>query len=707
MSGPEMTSTLAPSLARLAQLRRQPVDRLALMDAVKAAESATPDVRAQLGAITRQLRAPAPRWQGRPDPAALPMLVHHQDEGWRVLTALDGQGRWIAERWDAETRRWVEEALTLTAGQRFAQCSLVPPFRLTRSPVGRLVLDALLTERRWLVEAALGGALIALLSLAISLYSMQVYDRVIPAEGRQTLLVLTLGVLAAIGFEWLARRLRSRVHDHLIERIDSQLARTVYLRFLAVRLDQLPPSVGSLASQLRGYEAVRAFLVQATTTFLVDAPFAIVFVLVMLTLAGPVAWVPLVFLLVSVATGLWHKNRVLALTQGLQTAANRKTGLLVETVEAAEIIKSAQAGWRMLGRWLGSNDEARDLELSSRRIAEQAQHQASAFQQLAYVGVIAVGTMLVFAGELTMGGLIACSVLSGRVLTPVGQLVPQLVQWGSARAALQGLDAIWRLEGDCHGVEVPVMPDTFDGRWRVEGARFAMRERVLLDLPALEIRPGEKIAVLGPVGAGKTTLLRLLGGLHKPQQGRILLDDIDLAHIARPFLAEQIGYLPQDGRLVEGTLRENLLLGLTDPGDSAVLEAARLTGLLEAAVSTHPLGLAQPIHEGGLGLSGGQRQLVNLTRVFLRRPRVWLLDEPTASLDRASELRVMDALRAGPGARDTLVLVTHKPEMLALVERILVVAQGRVVLDGPRDAVLARLQGVQPAAPARAQEVPA
>jgi ATP-binding cassette subfamily C protein LapB len=214
----------------------------------------------------------------------------------------------------------------------------------------------------------------------------------------------------------------------------------------------------------------------------------------------------------------------------------------------------------------------------------------------------------------------------------------------------------------------------------------------------LSIQPGEKIGVIGPVGGGKTTLLRLLSGMYRPQGGRILLDDMELSHISKPVLAERIGYLQQDGRLFAGTLRDNLVLGLLDPGDSVILEAAKRTGLLHAVITAHPKGLQQDIFEGGSGLSGGQRQLVNLTRVFLRMPAIWLLDEPTASMDRTLELQVTQALKQSLQSDDTLVLVTHKGELLELVDRLIVIANHQIVMDGPKALVLARLQ-TPPAAP--------
>ena len=223
-----------------------------------------------------------------------------------------------------------------------------------------------------------------------------------------------------------------------------------------------------------------------------------------------------------------------------------------------------------------------------------------------------------------------------------------------------------------------------------------MAGKAALGVPQLAIAPGEKIGVLGPIGAGKTTFLRLLSGMYKPQDGRILLDDVDLAFLAKPFLAEHMGYLPQEGRLLAGTLRENLILGLLDPGDDAILIAARTTGLFDSVIAPNPKGLEQTISEGGTGLSGGQRQLVNLTRIFLRKPRIWLLDEPTAALDRNTEVQVTAALRNTIRPEDTLIIVTHKPEMLQLVDRLIVVVGQQIALDGPRDSVIARLQSGAP-----------
>jgi ATP-binding cassette subfamily C protein LapB len=569
---------------------------------------------------------------------------------------------------------------------------LLKPYEASKSPVLRLIKEELLANKKMLLDPALGGIVINLIALATSFYSMQVYDRVVPTGASQTLLVLTLGVVFATLFELVAKRVRSHLYENLIDQVDQRLSRAVYMRFLAIRLDQLPGSVGALASQMRGYESVRGFLTTLTSQMMVDAPFALVFLVLIFLISGILALIPAAFFVLSVAIGLYYRNRVKAFARKATAAGNRKTGLLVEAVEGAETIKSGQGGWRMLSQWMRTTDEARDYEMQTRAIQEHAQHLMASFQQISYVLMVASGALLVSKGELTMGGLIACSILAGRVLTPAGMIPNQLVQWANTKAALIGLDRLWALQDDHHGIDQPLVPAAVQGRYRFEEVSSAYGGNKALEIKALSIQVGEKVGVIGPIGGGKTTLLRLLSGMYKPQSGRVLLDDMELSHISKPVLSERIGYLQQDGRLFAGTLRDNLVLGMLDPGDSVILEAAKRTGLLNAVITVHPKGLQQEIFEGGSGLSGGQRQLVNLTRVFLRQPAIWLLDEPTASMDRNLELQVTQALKSSLRNQDTLVLVTHKGELLELVDRLIVIANHQVVMDGPKQQVLARLQ---------------
>ena len=688
---------LLAALTRLAQLQGEPLDRVAAQEAVQQAwDAGITEPRQMLGAFLQRLGLRAARWSNSPDESRVPALVYRARANepcqWGILRGRTARGEWLTEWWDSGKTGWSEEAADQPAYEGIAITRLSKAYSVAGSEVFRLVRDEILTHHRILTDILLGGLVINLLALVTSFYSMQVYDRVIPAGSTQTLLVLTAGVVAALLFDWMARRLRSQLQDRLVDQVDQRLARTVYARFLSVRLDQLPQSVGGLSAQMRGYETVRGFLTAASANLLVDAPFSLLFVIIIALIGGWIAIIPLFFLVVCIAAGLYYRARVDAHSSAANAAGNRKTGLLVEAIEGAETIKSGHGGWRMLSQWMRTTDEAREHELQMRQISEHSQHLTWGLQQLSYVLIIAAGALMVGAAEMTLGGLIACSILSGRVLGPVATIPGQLVQWAHAKSALQMLDRLWALQHDHHGIEHPVVPERIQGAYRFDAVVAAYGGNKALAVNGLTIRAGEKIGILGPVGAGKTTLLRLLSGLYKPQEGRVLLDDIDLCHLAKPVLAEHMAYVQQEGRLFSGSLRENLILGMIDPGDDRILEAARTTGLLQSVILPHPRGLQREIFEGGAGLSGGQRQLVNLTRAFLRNPAIWLLDEPTASMDRALELQVTAALRAAMGPDRTLVLVTHKPEMLELVDRLIVVANQQVILDGPKAQVLQRLQ---------------
>jgi ATP-binding cassette subfamily C protein LapB len=694
---------LLPCLVRLAQLQSDNLDRLALREAVETAQDNTPDdAKAQIRYITKQLRLPAARWKPEPQldsaPALLCRIEPYFGIEWGLLRGKNAQNQWISEWWDKHASRWVERADDALPDHHAISLKLSQPYVASKSPVFRLILDELLTHRRIIRETVLASLIATVLALAISFFSMQVYDRVIPSSAMQTLLVLTLGVLIAIFFEWLIKHVRSHLYEDLIDQVDQRLARTVYLRFLSVRLDQMPQSVGALASQMRGYETIRGFMTSMTTNLMVDAPFALFFAGVIALIAGPLALIPTFFFFVSLAIGLFYRKRLENIAKQAMAASNLKTGLLVETIEGAETIKAGQGGWRMLTRWMRTTNDARESELEMRNISEHSQHLAASFQQVSYVLMVAYGAYLVTRSDISQGALIACSILSGRVLSAVSIIPGQIVQWSHAKAALQSLDKLWSLEDDHHGQSQPIAIENIRGEYRLENITSHYQGSRALMVSQLTIRPGEKIGILGPVGSGKTTLLRVLSGMFKPQEGRVLLDSIDLAHIDKPLLAEHIGYVQQDGRLFSGTLRDNLILGQVDPGDEAILEAARKTGLMQAVITPHPHGLQRTIYEGGTGLSGGQRQLVNLTRTVLRQPSIWLLDEPTASMDRNTEAHMTQTLKDAIQPTDTLVLVTHKTEMLDLVDRLIVVYNHQIALDGPKQDVLRQLHNTRPEA---------
>jgi ATP-binding cassette subfamily C protein LapB len=620
----------------------------------------------------------------------MPLLTWSAAEGFSVLRGQNAVGQWVLEAWIPDEQVWLERVVDDLEGAVYAKISLAKVFQASQSPVYELIRNEVFSHKKILTEIILAGFVVNTVALATSFYTMLVYDRVVPTGALSTLWVLTIGVAISVIYELITKVVRHRLYNRLINVVDQRLARSTFMQFLSVRLDQLPASVGSFASQLRGYETVRNFLSSATSHVFVDAPFALLYAAIIAAIAGPLALIPLGVFVLCLVIGLSYKKQVEALTNSVDRAVNLKTGLLVEAVEGAETIKSGQGGWRLLSRWMQTTDDARVHEMRHRDISEQSKLLLGSLQQVSYVGIIFFGAQLASAGELTLGALIACSILSGRILAPVVMVPGLLIQWGQSKAALRGLDALWALQND-HDGQQPIAPDRVQGNFTFENVTASYKDNLALQIPALNVRRGEKIAILGPVGAGKTTLLRLLSGMYKPQEGRVLLDGIDLGQLSKPVLAENMGFVQQEGRLFSGTLRENLTLGLLDPGDSVLLDVAKRTGLLQMVITPHPKGLMQEINEGGTGLSGGQRQLVNLTRAFLRNPKIWLLDEPTASMDRALEQTIIQALKDRMGPEQTLFLVTHKPDLLALVDRIIVIAGKKIVADGPKDAVLAQL----------------
>jgi ATP-binding cassette subfamily C protein LapB len=693
-------------LWRLSRLLGQPLDKVALTDAIHevSAGPVTTQDAPGVARVLAHLGVAQTDWHEATalDQTHLPALLLLPDGQCAVLRTRNAKGEWLLELPSHDGTAWSEEARADLGQARACKVQFSRPRELDHAPVWSVIRSAMFSSRKMLLEVVIGGILINLAATATSLYSMQVYDRVVPTGAQETLLALTIGVILSIVFEFVAKLVRAALNERVADTVDARLAREVYSRFLAVRMDQLPSSVGALAAQLKGYETVRSFLVTVPTQLMVDLPFVLVYSVIIIALGGWLGLVPVVFMSVALVLGLYSLRQVQLLTKKANQASNLKTGLLVETVEGAETIKSGQGGWRMLSQWLRTTDDARQTELDMRNLSEHTTYWIAMLHQLSYVLMVAWGAMLIAQGNLTMGGLIACSILSSRVLGPLSTLPSLLVQWGHFKAALDSLSRIWALESDHHDVDHPVVLDPVRGELDCSGVEFRYGQQPALKIASLHIKAGEKVGILGPIGSGKTTLLRVLSGMYKPVVGTVRLDGVDISHISKPVLAESMGYLQQDGRLFAGTLRDNLLLGLVDPGDTAILEMAKLTGLHERLVAEHPKGLNLPIFEGGTGLSGGQKQLVQLTRAFLRRPRLWLLDEPTASMDRNAEVKVIEALASQLRAQDTLCLVTHKPELLRLVDRLIVVAGHQILMDGPRDTVLQKLHASNSAQPMNA-----
>ena len=536
-------------------------------------------------------------------------------------------------------------------------------------------------------EAIFATFVLSIFGLMSALYTMQVYDRVVPTEGFSTLWVLTIGVLMAIFFELVMKLVRSHLVDKASKAIDLELSGVFFSKALAIRSDCRPKTVGTFASQIRHFESVRNFMTSSTIFVLADAPFALLFILVIYFIAGPVAFVPLMMIPVGLIIGLAMKGPIERYTAESMEESNKKNGLLIEAIDGVESVKAASAEWKLQDRWRELTETITATDLKSKLLTTFSTSSTQSIQQLSYVGIIATGAYSIVNGDLTMGGLIACSIISGRALTPLAQMPNMIAQWKHSQIALDVLDGIMAMPSERENQRL-VVPDSCRGELKLNQVGFAYEENApQVTIDKLSFKPGDRVAILGSVGSGKSTLIKILSGLYQPQQGGVFLDDMDMSLVASEFVREQIGYLPQEVRLFNGTLRDNLVLGLPTLSDSQILKAAALTGL-DQAIQNHPSGLEINISEGGKGLSGGQRQLVGLTRLLLARPKILLLDEPTASMDTRLEEFVMQHLFEQLPDDSVIVLATHKAGVLKHANRIVVMDSGKVSLDGPKQEVL-------------------
>ena len=687
---------LAWAVQRLAQIGGVSIDAMRLQATISAQFQLYSSL-AILNPICKELEFDSPKLLRRPDRVCLPLIACAPEQGWGVLVDCNPEGLWLLITDRGAYPLPIDVLRDRVAQLRFMKVPHLGLGFFRRDPASATFFsylqESLYQHRQELIEACFASLFIGFLALATSLFSMQVYDRVIPTRGEFTLVILSLGVIFSIGIELAMKFARASIMDYVVVGVDSLLSREIFHRLLQLRVDQIPSSVGSLAGQIRGYEQVRAFYTSATLFTLVDLPIGLIFVFVILFMATPlVALIPLIFSIIALIIGFSIRSKIFENAKEGAALSNMKTGLLVETVEGIETIKAGAGGWKFLSRWIDVNRVTIQADLKSRHASESVGYLAASVQQFSYAAMVAAGAVVVMRGDMTMGALIACSILSGRILTPIMSIPGLLAQHAHAQAALGGLEKLYCLKTDNHGVARPLVPSSIAGHFSFSNVAFAYADNpVSLRAPRLEIRPGERIAILGPIGAGKSTLLKLLSGLYLPQKGLIQLDGLDLSHIDRQVVTQHVGYLQQDHRLFQGTLRENLLIGLPDPGDDALFAVMKRTGM-EQFVSAHPKGLERPIMEGGKGLSGGQKQLVAFTRLILCNYKVLLMDEPTSSMDDEQERRCIAALENEASSGKSLVIVTHKPNLLQLVTRVILIVGSSILMDGPRDLVLEKLK---------------
>ncbi len=535
-----------------------------------------------------------------------------------------------------------------------------------------------------------------LLAVVASFFSLQVYDRVIPTQSEETLWALLIGVLIAFALEATLRIARSTMLDYSGKKIDVQSSALLLRRLIGLRLKADTPSPNRLSQMMREFNSVREFFTEAAVGSLIDIPFAILFLFVIYLIGGQVVWVAIVAIVLMIIPPLLFRGKMMKIvssTLGARGAANR---LYNEVTYQLDTVKTTQANRFFEKQWDDISEVISDVSMRQRSLVTSLTQWATSLQQVAYVMTVTVAVYAAFEGKLTMGAIIALNILVSRTLAPITRLSSLLIRWAQVKSSLEELDLIAKGEQDDPIGSRKLRRPQLQGAFQLTNVRYGYDKdtRPALQLNQLTIRPGEKIGILGPNGSGKSTLLKLLSGLQFAQQGEIKFDGIDVRQLASRDIRQQMTYVTQETQLFSGTLRQNLTLGELDVSDEDIMQALRLTGLANF-LSSHPYGLDLVIKDGGAGLSVGQKQSVQLARMLLRKQsKVLLLDEPTASLDPNVESLVIQTL-AQFARNKTMIAVTHRTPILAMVDRIVVLSDGYIIADGPRDEILKRIQQAQ------------
>ncbi|HHR6130893.1 TPA: type I secretion system permease/ATPase [Providencia alcalifaciens] len=551
--------------------------------------------------------------------------------------------------------------------------------------------------KKYYYQVIVASFVINLLALISSLYVMNVYDRVIPNQAYETLWVLTIGVVLAIGFEFLAKMLRSYLLDIAGKKADIVISAMLFHRVMGIRLDKRPASSGSYANNLRDFESIREFMTSASLLALVDLPFILLFIGVISMIGGYLALVPLTIIPIVVIAGILIQKPLAKGINASMKETSQRQGLAVESIEGIETLKLNNAVNWAQQRWEMLTEKTAFSSIAVRNLTNFMINFSAAMQQLNTVGLVCLGTYLIHANDvnsrITMGALIASVILSGRALAPLGQIAGLATRFQSARMALAGVRNIFSRPIEREDHKKYISPTAVHGALRLANVTYQYSKdgQPALNNISLEIKAGEKVAILGKIGGGKSTLLKLLTGLYEQQQGNISLDDLDIRQIDPIFLRSKVGMLTQKPRLFFGTLRENLDLARLDgySSDEDLVRALKRFQL-DKIIRQHPAGLDMPLGEDGLGLSGGQKQMVALAQLTLHNPNVVLLDEPTTGIDVDTEKLVLDALETWTNDK-TLIVVTHKLPILRLVDRIIVMDEGKILIDGPKQKVLKAL----------------
>ncbi|MCR4942363.1 MAG: type I secretion system permease/ATPase [Campylobacter sp.] len=548
-------------------------------------------------------------------------------------------------------------------------------------------------SRKIYTDVILASFVVSLFVLASPLFTMNVYDRVVPNNAVETLWVLAIGVGVVYVIDFILKFIRAYFLEIAGKKSDIIMSSLIFERVMDMKFNNRPKSVGSFANNLKEFETIRNFFSSASITAIVDLPFAIIFLLVTYFIGGYIVCVPLVTVLIILCYTFFIKNPLQTSIKSTFEASAKKNGILIESLNALETIKTLGASGHVQWNWEEATGEIANKSIKSKMITTSISTVTSLLIQLNTIAIIVIGVYMIKETELTMGGLIASVMLSSRVIAPMGQVASLVANYEQTKTAYESVNNIMNMAVERPEGKKFVRRNSFQGKIEFKNVSFTYPETTKgsLDRVNFSIKAGEKVGIIGRNGSGKTTIQKLILGLYAPTEGSVLIDNIDINQIDPADLRRNIGYVPQDILLFKGTVRENIVQKAPYVDDMQIIKAAKISGV-DDYVNAHPQGFDMPVLERGEGISGGQRQSIALARAFLLDSSIILLDEPTNSLDNTVENKLKHNLESFLVGK-TMLLVTHKTSLLDLVDRLIVIDSGRILLDGPKNEVLAKLSG--------------
>ncbi len=541
-------------------------------------------------------------------------------------------------------------------------------------------------------DALVAAVLINIFALMMPLFSMNVYDRVVPNNAIETLWVLTIGIALVMGFNFILTTVRAYVVDTASKRVDVKLSAQILEKVLDLRMDSRPESVGSFAANLRSFESVRDFIASASLTTLVDLPFVLLFLVILAWISPWMVVPPLVAIALVLLVSYFAQRKMETLTKQTYQASAQRNAVLVESLGGLETIKTLNAQGNVQRIWESATEHLAYMGGKLKLISATTVNFVQAMQQIVTISVVVIGVYLAQDSALSLGGIIAASMIAGRCLAPLGQVAGLMMQYQNARTSLDSVDTYMSLPVEHPDGKVFVPRPVLKGDIEFRNVVFSYPQSSQPSLNGIsfQIRAGEKVGIVGRIGSGKTTLEKLVLGLYRPDSGTVLIDGVDMRQVDPIDLRRAIGQVPQDPVLFYGTLKHNLMIGAPFSDDADMLAAARIAGVDEFAAQ-HPDGYDMLIGERGDSLSGGQRQAIAVARALVNDPSILLLDEPSSNMDNQSESSLKQRLKQASQGK-TMILVTHRTALLDLVDRLIVLDAGRIVADGPKDQVVDALR---------------